>query len=206
MAISFPLSAPNADIAEIDIHANSMVGESRSPFTMEEQVFVHQGEWWEADIVLPPMKRADAAEWIGTIVSLNGKQGTLLLGDPLGTSPRGTWAGSPKVVGPLAAGLKSIPMDGFTAGATVKRGDWLHTGTGFTTHLHQIVKDGTADGSGLLTLEIWPRTRVALADNDTFTTSSAKGIWRLASNRRSWSLRQAQIYGIRFALVEALSA
>ncbi len=205
MTISFPLSAPNADIAAMEIHANSTVGESRSPFTMEEQVYVHQGEWWEADVVLPPMKRADAAAWIAQLLALNGKQGTLLLGDPLGTSPRGTWAGAHKVKGSHAAGVKSIAMDGFTAAATVKAGDWIQTGTGSTTHLHQVVQDGTADGAGELTLEIWPRTRVALADNDTFTTSSAKGIWRLASNRRSWSLQQAQIYGIRFALVEALN-
>jgi hypothetical protein len=124
--------------------------------------------------------------------------------DPLNTTPRGTWAGSPKVVGPLAVGVKSIPMDGFSASATVKAGDWFQYSSGSGTNLHKIVQDGTADGSGLLTMEIWPRARIALADNATFTTASPVGLWRLASNMRGYELGKGGIYSIGFSCVEVL--
>ena len=139
------------------------------------------------------------------ILALNGREGTFTMGDPVNVAPRGTWAGSPKVVGPLAVGVKSIPMDGFSASATVKAGDWFQTGSGASTHLHKIVQDATADGSGLATLEIWPRTRAALVDNATFTTASPKGLWRLVDNGRNWSIGLAQLYsGLRLSCIEAL--
>lgn len=206
MALTYPLSIPSdLKASEIEFIARSVVGQSSSPFTGEEQVYVHQGEWWEMNVVIQPQKIANAAAVIAFLLSLNGRQGTFLMGDPSFTSPRGTWAGSPKVLGAHSAGVKTIAMDGFTASATVKAGDWFQIGTGSSSRLHQVVQDGTADGSGLLNIEIWPRTRAALADDATFTTSSPKGVWRLASNSRSWSVGRAKIYGIRFAAVEALN-
>lgn len=205
MAISYPLTAPALRSERgITIRASSVVGVSASPFTKEQQVYAHPGESWAADVQLAPMTRADAETWIGFLLALNGMEGTLLMGETLNTAPRGTWAGSPKVFGAHAAGVKSIAMDGFSAGATVKAGDWFQTGSGSSTHLHKVVQDATADGSGLLTLEIRPRLRAALADNDTFVTSSPKGLWRLASNDTEWSIGLAQIYGVQFSLIEAL--
>lgn len=206
MAQSYPLALPEVGVfAEMGIHAGSVVGENRSNFTMEEQVYAHAGEWWEADVVLPSMGRSQAAAWIAFLVALNGREGYFTMGDPVCTAPQGTWAGSPKALGAHAIGAKTIAMDGFTAAATVTGADWLQHGTGSTTHLHMCAKSAVADGSGLLTLEIWPRLRVALADNDTFVTSSPVGMWRLASNRRSWSLQQAMSWGLRFSVVEAIT-
>lgn len=205
MAISYPLSLPATDWpAEIEFGAESVVGINVSPFTKEQQVYAHQGECWMATVTLQPMKRATAEQWVAFLLALNGVEGTFLMGDPVNTSPQGTWLGAPKVLGAHAVGVKSIAMDGFTAGATVKGGDWFQTGTSGNAHLHKVVQDGTADGSGLLTLEIWPRLRAALSDNDTFDTSSPVGLWRLASNKRGWTIRRAQIYGIQFDAMEAL--
>lgn len=205
MALSYPLTLPATRWpAEITIRARSVVGMSVSPFSQEQQVYVHQGECWMLSVVLQAMKRADAEKWVSMLLGLNGVEGTFLMGEPVNTSPQGTWLGSPKVLGAHAIGVKSIAMDGFTAGATVKAGDWIQQSSGANSHLYKIVQDATADGSGLLTLEIWPRLRLALVDNETFVTSSPKGIWRLASNEREWSIRHAQIYGIAFDAMEAL--
>ncbi len=206
MALSYPLALPTVNVARrIAIRGRSVVGESVSPFTLSQQHYVHQGQCWLADVQLPAMKRADAEEWIGFLLALNGKQGTFLMGEPVNTSPRGTWAGSPKVLGAHATGVTSIAMDGYSVGATVKRGDWFQTGTGSSTHLHKLTQDATADGSGLLTLEVFPRTRAALADNDTFDISSPQGLWRLMENETEWSIDLAQIYGVAFSCVEALA-
>lgn len=203
MALTFPLSLPSVGLRSIAFRAQSVVGLSESPFTLEQQLYEHQGEGWGADVKLPRMRRADAEPWVAFLLGLRGIAGTFLMGDPINTSPRGTWAGSPKVLGAHAARVATIAMDGFTAAATVKAGDWFQTGTGANTHLHKVVLDATADGAGLLTLEIWPRTRAALADNDTFVTASPKGLWRLASNEREWSIELAQMYGLSFSCVEA---
>ena len=205
MALSFPLAWPSVATARrVTIRARSTVGVSASPFTAEQQVYVNQGEVWALDVQLPPMKRAAAEDWIGFLVALNGMEGTFTAGQPGYTAPRGDWLGSPKVHGAHAAGVKSIAMDGFTAFATVKRGDWFQTGSGSSAHLHKIVQDGTADSGGELTLEVWPRTRAALADDATFTTTSPVGLWRLASNDREWDIDLAMIYGISFSAIEAL--
>ena len=206
MAHTYPLNLPAGNaIADLTIHAASAVAASMSPFTFEQQVFVHMGQIWRADVELKPMKRADAAAWRAFFLALNIRQGTFLMGHPVETSPRGTWAGAPKVLGAHAAGVTTIAMDGFTAAATVKTGDQFQIGSGATTHLHEVTLDATADGGGLLTLEIWPRTRAALADNDTFVTSNPKGLWRLDMDEAQWNYALGQIYrGLAFSAIEAL--
>lgn len=190
--------------SQVTIRARSTVGVAASPFTGEQQVYVHQGEVWEMDVTLPPMIQADAEEWVGFLLALNGRQGTFLMGDPALKAPRGNWGGSPVVSGSVAIGVKSLPMRGFSVGATVKAGDWFQYSSGANTHLHKIVQDGTADGSGNMTLELWPRLRVALSDGAVISASSPKGIWRLATNVSEWTVGEAKIYGMQFQAVEAL--
>ncbi len=57
MTISYPLALPSTDIAKIKLVANNIVGISQSPFTAAQQVYKYSGQYWEADITLPPMKR-----------------------------------------------------------------------------------------------------------------------------------------------------
>ena len=50
MAISYPISLPAAFVAaRTVIRQNNTVGESVSPFSAEQQLYVHQGQYWEAD-------------------------------------------------------------------------------------------------------------------------------------------------------------
>jgi len=206
MALNYPLTLPaSPTFSRMVFHANSAVGLSASPFTFAQQVYENQGEMWEADVELPPMQRADAEAWIGFLLGLNGRRGTFFMGDPVGTSPRGTWGGgSPVVNGNQSAGVKTVSIRGVD-GLTWKAGDWFQLGSGSATRLHRIVQDGSQVGSPQVgDLEIWPRTRAALSDGQALTLSSAKGIWRLSDNKRSWSMEIAQVYGIAFSAMEAL--
>ena len=77
MAISYPLATPtNKTIQQVAFFARNTVAISQSPFTYSQQVHKWTGQRWEADITLPPMKRADAEEWISFLVSLKGSYGT----------------------------------------------------------------------------------------------------------------------------------
>ena len=91
MAITYPVALPtHTGIAQIELRAVNAVAYSQSPFTFAGQAHAYQGQMWQADVTLPPMKAADAEQWLGFLLSLRGQYGTFLLGDPLRTSLRGT--------------------------------------------------------------------------------------------------------------------
>lgn len=205
MSISYPINFPTTIAPSgMTIRQRSVVGVAISPFTLSQQVYAHQGESWEADIEMPLMTRAQAAAFRGFLLSLNGREGTFLLGDPVETSPLGTWSGSsPQVDGASQTG-RTLAIKNLTSGMTIKAGDWLQLGSGGTTELHQVAVDATADGSGKATLDIWPRIRTSPANSAVIVISSAKGRWRLADNANEYSIEIGQFYGFRFRAVEAL--
>lgn len=207
MTLTWPLSLPTGlqIPASAEMGADSVVGVSPSPFTKSQQVYAHQGQAWDISVDLPPMPRRRAAEWIGFLVALNGMEGTFTMKVPGYSQPRGTWAGaSPVVKGAGQTGL-TLTVDGLTSGMTALRADFLQLGSGSSTHLHMVVAPGTANGSGEVTLDIWPRLRSSPSDDATVVISNPLGLWRLAENRRSWSIQQAQRFGLSFRLIEATS-
>ncbi len=180
--------------------AKSVVGVTKSPFTGAQQVQRHQGQWWEFSCSLAPMVRASAEKWISFLFSLNGMEGTFLLGDPLGATARGIATGTPLVKGASQTG-NSLITDGWTASQTgiMKAGDYFSLGTGITTRLYKILADANSDGSGDATFDIWPRINTAVSDNSALTVSSAKGTFRLATNEMPFTLQTAQKYGVSFS-------
>jgi hypothetical protein len=206
MAISYPLALlTHTGIRSIELRAVNAVAYSRSPFTFAGQAFAYSGQMWQADVTLPPMKRADAEQWVAWLVSLRGSLGTFLLGDPLGATARGVATGTPLIKGGSQTG-GTINIDGATSGVTgwLKAGDYVQIGSGGTARLHKVLQDANSDGSGNVTLELWPQVRTAPADNASVTVSSAKGLFRLASNEQAWSINEASIYGITFSAMEAV--
>lgn len=206
MAISYPLSLPTqAGIAKVRLIANDVVAVSQSPFTAAQQVYKYTGQFWEADITLPPMKRADAEYWISFLLKLAGPYGTFLLGDPNGGTARGAATGTPLVNGGSQTGNELI-TDGWTNSQTgiLKAGDYIQLGTGATSRLYKVLNDVNSDGSGNATLTIWPDLRSAPADNAPITVSNPKSVFRLASGQATWNISEAAIYGITFGAREAL--
>ena len=206
MTISYPLSLPtHTGIRSIEFRAINAVAYSRSPFTFQGQAFAYAGQMWQADITLPAMKRSDAEKWIAWLVSLRGQLGTFLLGDPLGCTARGAATGTPLVNGSSQTG-GSLVIDGAATSVTgwLKAGDYIQLGTGSSATLHKVLQDANSDGSGNVTLDIWPHIRTAPADNSTVTVSNTKGLFRLSSNEQSWSINEASIYGLTFGAMEAV--
>jgi hypothetical protein len=205
MAIAYPLAFPTVKSPRsISIRLTDVVGLQASPISLEQTLYDWGGDMLAADVELPPMVREDAEPFVAFLWALRGMVGTFLMGDPAGATPRGTWAGSPVLVGAHAAGVRTLSVDGFSAAATGKAGDWIQFGSGSSTRLHKVLEDFTADGAGLATIEIGPRTRAALADNEPLDSAGCLGRWRLASNTREFSIGEAVKYGLRFSCVEAL--
>lgn len=206
MTISYPLALPtHTGIAQIELRATNAVAYGSSPFTFAGQTFAYPGQMWQADVTLPPMKRADAEQWVAWLISLRGQLGTFLLGDPIGGTARGTPTGTPLVKGAGQTG-GTLEIDGASNSITgwLKAGDYIQLGTGSSARLHKVLADANSDASGNVTLDIWPHIRTAPADNATVTVSNAKGLFRLSSNEQAWSINEASIYGISFGAMEVV--
>jgi hypothetical protein len=177
----------------VELTAINAVAYSKSPFTFAGQAHAYSGQTWQADVTLPPMKRADAEQWIAFLVSLRGQFGTFLLNDPSGTAPRGT-ATTVNITGSTGDSSVSTTMTG-----TLLAGDYIQLGSGADARLHKVLQDQSGSG----TLEIWPALR-ADQSNVSADLTSAAGVFRLSSNEQSWSVNEASIYGITFGAMEAL--
>lgn len=206
MTITFPLTPPaTPGYSGLTITPKSSVGESRSPFTLEGQYYVNPGQLWQAQLKLPTTQRPVAALWIAFLLSLNGKQGTFLMGIAGHDTPQGIGTGTPLVNGAAQTG-QSLITDGWTINQTgiLKAGDFLQLGTGVNTHLHMVLADANSNGSGQATFDIWPRLRASPLDNDPIVVSSPKGLWRLATNDMPFDLSPPLLFNLSFPVAEAL--
>ena len=199
MTISYPRTMPaHTGIAQIELRAVNAVAYSQSPFTFAGQAHAYQGQMWQADVTLPPMKTADAEQWLGFLLSLRGQYGTFLLGDPLRTSLRGT-ATSCSITGSSGDNTVSATVP---SGETLLAGDYIQLGSASAATLHKVLVDYTGTGSAA-DLEIWPAIRTTHSASSA-TLSNAKGNFRLSTNEQAWSINEASIYGITFGAMEAI--
>jgi len=206
MAITYPLSSPtHVKPSNITFRAVNTVGVSQSPFTYQQQAVAHAGQRWEVDVTLPSMARADAEQWVAFLVSLRGRVGTFTLGDPVSATPRGSAGGTPLVNGASQTG-GVLNIDGCTASQTgwLKAGDYIQLGSGGSTTLHKVLQDADSNGSGQVSLDLWPYIRTAPADDLAVVVTNTVGRFRLASNEQNWNINEASIYGLTFGGVEAI--
>lgn len=209
MAITYPLAFPvTISPTDLMMRAVRVDAMSRSQFTGAQQVIRHQGQWWEADITMPPMSRDEADEFIAFALQLDGRFGTFTMIPPDAATPRGSASvtpGTPLVNGASQSGAE-LAIDGAPVSATgyLKAGDYIQLGTGQTTKLHKVVADADTDGSGQVTLDIWPRLRSSPADDATVVVSGAAGLFRLVDGTYSWTVDVANFYGATFSVIEAL--
>lgn len=206
--MTFPLTFPTQVPARIKLSTRSVVAVVESQFSLAQSVQRHTGQAWAADITWPTMKRADAEEVISFLLELNGPEGTFLMGDPSGGTPRGTAAsapGTPLVFGGSQTG-NNLVIDGAPAGADgyLLKGDYIQLGSGLTTRLYKNLATVDTDSAGEATLTLWPRLRTSPADNDAVVVAGAKGIWRLGSVLTEWDIDEAVLYGISIRAVEAV--
>ena len=202
MAITYPIDLPSTPSpASIRIYPRSVVAVAVSPFSGTQQAYQHQGQVWQADIQLPPMRREDAAPWMAAFLQLNGRYGTFRLGNEAMRTPRGAATGTPLVKGASQTG-QSLITDGWTAGVTgiLKQGDHIQ----IESRLYMVMVDADSDVLGNATLDIWPRLRSAPADNAAITVSNCKGLFRLTNNEMPWTHKPGGIVELSFSAVEAI--
>jgi len=202
MTITFPLTLPTATgFKNLTVTPEGFVAVAESPWTGYQQVQRNQGQRWIFDVTLPVMGIDDAAEWESFFLSLNGREGTFLMGDPARTTPRGVGTGSMQVKGASQSG-QTLEIDGATTGVTgiLKKNDYVQIGTGLTTRLYRQLVDTNSDGSGNVTLTLWPRITLANspADNAPIVLTSAAGLFRLTDDTVPFAITNALLSDYRF--------
>jgi hypothetical protein len=197
VSIAYPLAMPASPLMkDIVLSANHVVAQSVSPFTAQEQIYQHPGSWWELTANFNSMTRANAELWIAFLLSLRGRFGTFLFGDPSAVNPQGSAGGSPIVSGAGQTGF-SLVTTGLTG--TIKAGDYFSIGSGVTQRLYKNLTDQTGNS----TWDIFPAVRDAPPNNAVITLVAAKGVFRLMDNAQPWSVDSAFIYGLSFKAREA---
>lgn len=206
MTITFPLQLPAfPDNSAVTVSPLNTVAVLTSPHSLKQQVQRFGGQLWSAEIKLPPMPPAIAAPWMALLLALNGRLGTVLLGNPYAAAPLGAATGTPLVDGASQAG-GTLATRGWSTSVTsiLKAGDYIQLGSGAATRLHQVLEDVNSDAGGLASLTLWPDLRDSPADGAVIVTQSAKGAFRQTANDSGWSTDNRGLTEITLSLMEAL--
>ena len=185
-----PLSFPNVGIQSMSMRLRRVVAVAESPFTLDTQVYTHQGARWEAEISLPPLTHAEAKSIEGFIVGLKGREGTFTFGNPLDTSTL-----SNNTVSSAAIRAESFTLGSGTA--AVSAGTYFE----LNSFLYLVTSDKAA---GATTLNFQPPLRSAVTSSLVVKYNLPTTTWRMSANDFGWSINEASIYGFSFSCVEAL--
>ena len=185
-----PLSFPSVGIQSMSMRLRRVVAVAESPFTLDTQVYTHQGARWEAEISLPPLTHAEAKSIEGFIVGLKGREGTFTFGNPLDTSTL-----SDNTVSSAAIRAESFTLGSGTA--AVSAGTYFE----LNNYLYLVTSDKAA---GATTLNFQPPLRSAVSSSLAVKYNLPTTTWRMSSNDVGWSINEASIYGFSFSCMEAL--
>jgi len=188
---------------QVEYSVEDVIGEAESPFTLQAQQQDWGADRWSLNIALPPMSQADAAAWTSWLMEMRGKLNVFQMGDPLKASPAGAAQGTPVSQGANLAGARSILTRGWqpSTQAQLLVADYLQAGY----RLHQVISANVdSDANGFATINIWPSLREPTADGDPIILSNPTGLFRLAENKRGWSVAVTKMFGIQVQIKEAL--
>ena len=158
--VTLPSSPAPSDVT---LGMNDTVGEVIGAFDREQQEQLWPGgDWWDAQIGLPPMPRAQAADWEGFLADLQGKLNVFQIGDPRAATPLGSALGVPVVTGTgtwtCPVGVTSVKVLYATKNCTIASGQQLAfsgvffgvlgSGVNLATSLANYSVTGTGSPSG----------------------------------------------------------
>jgi hypothetical protein len=201
--VPFPL-APG--FRSVEFTATDTVAQVGSPFTQQSQFQTWPGgDIWHGTVTLPKMPRSQAAQWIAFLLALRGAANAFMIGDPFAAIPQGSPAGVPVVDSVIATNNVAMATTLVTKGwkpSTFRMllpGDYIQVGL----RMHVVLNTINPDSTGAATIGIWPSLRERPADGSSLILSKPKGLFRLAENKRTWSVDETRLFGLSFKIAEA---
>jgi len=189
MAITYPLTPPSPfNVSRLSLTGVSATSRNTSPFTLQTQQYNWPGQAWLGSVDCPPMKRADAEQVVAFLLA--AQRGTFYFQDYANPTNRGGVTGTLTVTTATANGT-TLTFGGATGSFAV--GDWLQ----IATSLYKVVQVNSSSS-----VDLFPALRKSYAGGTAITYTNAKGVFRLASPSTEWSIGEASIYGVGFAIVE----
>lgn len=201
MSISFPLTPPaSPGISTIKWYEVNVIGRDVCPYNLKGQTFDWGAAGWGFDCSIDPCHRSEIQPWVAFLSALRGQNGTFIFGSEQWKSPLGAGGGTPRVNGASQTGLTLI-TDGWPNSTLVlKAGDMF----AIDNRLYRNLTDATTNGSGQVTLDIWPYAKNH-ADNSVIVIDSPKGLFRLRDNSViTQDEPRSMNVGISFGAAEAL--
>ena len=175
-------------------------GVQSSPMGGASQRVNRAGARYRVSFTLPVQTPAIARVIVSRLIQ--AKQDKLRVAMPLNGVSQGT-VGTPLVNGAVSAAASSIPVKGLTASYAMKEGYWMtivdSSGNRF---LHCVTADGTADGTGNLTVSITPNLRKAFADGDTIILDAPTIEGWVIGDEWQWQLSVEQLTPFEFTIEE----
>ena len=171
-----------------------------SPLTGSMQTQQLPGARWMTNITIEGVISEDdqAALQIFNL-KMRGRAGRIAVPN-LGYRRRGTGGGTVLVKGASQVGATLI-TDGWTAGSTMKVGDFFQIGT----EMKMVVANATADGSGNMTIVFEPPLRSIPADNAAINYTTPTVVMMPIGDLASWTYEADDIMLFSFEFMEALT-
>ncbi len=190
-------------LASVEFSFTDAVAIVSSPFTGQTQAQQWPGaDMWSGTATLPPLTQDQADLWISFLMEVRGQANAFFFGDPLKRSPRGNFSGTPLIDGttPVAVGGQTLYTKGWTPSRTnlFLPGDYIQLGY----RLHRVLDPVNSDSSGKASFNIWPSLREVPTDGQVIIYNNPVGLFRLASNKRTWSSDYSRISKLSFQFME----
>jgi hypothetical protein len=155
---------------------------------------------WGFSMKLPPMKQTTARVWRSRLVQLAQGDNYFEASPPdHNGAPASGYAGAAPVIKGTGQLGFSIACDGVTPSATILlEGDYIQIGT----ELKILTADAVADGSGNVTLSIYPPQRSAPTDNASTVIANPKAKFKFIENVAQWDIVPHMIYEMTLNAIE----
>lgn len=165
------------------------VASSRSPFSLQQQIYNWNASLLKASVSYQPMYDSQARPWMAFLAACQGTASIFQFGDPMLTVPQNPAASGGSVTG---SGQTGYVLQ--TSSSNLTPGDWIQIG------LRLYMVTSAAGG----TLGIWPQIRESPAGGTSVLITNTQGLFRLSKNQRGYTVNESHVYSVTFELEEAI--
>jgi len=194
---TYPIELPSTtSFTSIRWNAHSAVAVSTSKFSGKEVVYAHSGQYWEVEFDLPPLNASQSAQFSGSFLSLNGREGTFYV-YPSERQPQSPITGTKLI---RSVSDYEITFESISGSGSFTVGDWVTIEGGL--YRVTVVTSATV-------IEVWPKPRGVTTSEPPEETgsiiyySNPRGVFRLYDSF-SWDMNLARNYGISVAAREVI--